>query len=343
MASVGSWTSGQVSCYRPLFGFGFLRSRREGTFRAVPVFACMYIRKTAFILVWYPGPCSRYHSTTSPSRRRDIGFFGCGILSVAFWKKEFSNSGESERSISESGMVAKRSQSVSDCLFELVAFILCCLSGRNDPDLISVIVLCEYDNSHNSLEEADSYPSLLIIFLAFVDAGEHRELEHLDSILEANAMLEDVRSVLSLIPKESHSEYIHSVYTTVKENLSWSKSPSVSIRSITSCSGASCAGDWSRHPKRVELEVARAATATNITAMQFRAAVTRHDLRHWRVAVLRPSATLPFGLRHSPRAAASKPPVGSCPATLTRRNKPAATSAQPQTLANIFRRIDDRL
>jgi hypothetical protein len=74
-----------------------------------------------------------------------------------------SSSGESERSISESGIVAKRSQSVPDCFLELDAFIPGGLSHGNDSNFILIVILSEYYDGDNAFEKTNPNPPFLPI------------------------------------------------------------------------------------------------------------------------------------------------------------------------------------
>jgi hypothetical protein len=53
-------------------------------------------------------------------------------------------------------MVAKRSQSVPDFFLETVAFIFRRLSYGDYPNFIPLIVFCEDDNGHDSLQKSDT-------------------------------------------------------------------------------------------------------------------------------------------------------------------------------------------
>jgi len=179
-----------------------------------------------------------------------MGFLAVGILSVAFWKKALSNSGDSEKSISESRMVPRRSQSVSDCFFEFVAFISRCLSYRYYSNLISVIVFGESHNGDDTFQKSDANPSFLAVVFAPVYTGEHREVEHFDGILKCNPVLRYIGSILRLIPKEFHTQYIHCVYTQVKWIWKNLLNLLVLAKTITCGSAASCTGNYSRPPIR---------------------------------------------------------------------------------------------
>src|ERR1700747_881801 len=109
------------------------------------------------MVVWYPRPCFRKNFSTSGSRRSVICGLGPGQR-MALAKKSGPNSGESDKSMSSSHIASIRFQSVIDRFFEVFAFTVRCLSGRNDSNNIRLF-FGEHDLSQSSSDPAESEPS----------------------------------------------------------------------------------------------------------------------------------------------------------------------------------------
>ena len=128
-----------------------------------------------------------------------------GIRSSADLKNAGSSGGLSEVSISKSGWMAISSQSVFDCFFEGFAFIIKCLSHRDNTDDFAVLALCERDHGTNRFKETDSDPSRLAIVESRIKSAQHRSFKQDRDVAEIQSVSLKILPSLRLLPFKIHA------------------------------------------------------------------------------------------------------------------------------------------